>query len=330
MLALKEETLSKSSSYIKVNNKWYIIGKIGEGGASKVYIGRDETNSNKVAVKIGRENSQIAALLFKKEAKRHCSLKHKHIIEFKEFHELVALECTQDNKHYSAAMVLELAPKGDLLALLEEVKVFSEVIARTYFRQIISGLEYIHERGLVHRDIKPDNLMLDANYRLKIADFGCAGRIKKLGLLKRLVGTLNYFSPEIHSNRPYCGRKADLFAAAIVLFSMVLGHMPFGKAVDHDPYYKYLGQKNTQKFWKAHQDATLEICANEKPVIWFKEPSSDYKHLIEKMMDPDPNKRPSISELKTDKWFNGNILNDLELAKAMDKLLKAKKIGRKK
>lgn len=100
---------------------------------------------------------------------------------------------------------------------------FSEPVARCYFRQLISGLDFIHQSGYVHRDLKPENIFLDGEFNLKIADFGFASQINKHNgnLMKTRLGTENYMAPEILEGLHYQGSSVDLFSCGIILFIMV-------------------------------------------------------------------------------------------------------------
>jgi len=111
--------------------------------------------------------------------------------------------------------------------------VFSEEMARFYFRQLIISLEYLHNQGYAHRDLKPENLLFGKNYNLKLADFGFA---KALGedKLSTHLGTESYMAPEILLKMDYSGTSVDLFAAGIVLFIMYSGTPAFTTALTSD------------------------------------------------------------------------------------------------
>jgi len=121
---------------------------------------------------------------------------------------------------------------------------------------MITGLEYLHGQGFAHRDMKPENLLFDEEFNLKIADFGFATALAGKdgsGLLRTILGTESYMAPEINNKSPYSGTAVDVFAAGIILFIMITGHPPFMKAdPKSDPYYKCLCVNKHNTFWTAH------------------------------------------------------------------------------
>jgi len=140
-------------------------------------------------------------------------------------------------------IVLELIGGGELFDFVALGGRLSEPHGRYYFQQLIDGLSYVHERGFAHRDLKPENLLLDTNYVLKITDFGfsapLAGR-NNSGHMNTRLGTLAYMAPEIHLGHVYKGVKVDLFAAGIVLFTLLCQRPPFRSTKPNDPHYTLL------------------------------------------------------------------------------------------
>ena len=118
---------------------------------------------------------------------------------------------------------------------------FSEELARYYFKNILDGMEHIHKKGVVHRDLKIENILLDKDFNLKITDFGFAAPIKgwdESGLLSTSLGTPSYLAPEVFAKAYYFGDKVDVFAAGVILYVLMVGSYPFGMAKSNDPFYR--------------------------------------------------------------------------------------------
>ena len=193
-------------------------------------------------------------------------------------------------------MVMELCSNGELFDILFNTGRFSEPIARFYFKQIIESLNACHTAGLAHRDMKPENILFDNAFNLKIADFGfsiiLSGR-DGTGILHTRLGTESYMAPELHERKPYTGESVDLFAAGIILFIMLSQNPPFSKADKNDAYYRLL-YTGEEKFWNLH--------SRSKPAGFY---SADFRSLIFKMLAYDPRNRLSIEEIKAHPWTNG-------------------------
>ena len=144
----------------------------------------------------------------------------------------------------------ELCDNGNLYDWVANTGAFSEEIARYYFHQLISGLEYLHTQGMSHRDLKLENIMLDDQFKLKIGDFGFAS-VKACNDTRK--GTHGYMAPEIEIGVKYNGGYADIFSAGVILFTMVSQHLPFTFASFNDIYFKLLSHNQVDFFWKKHQ-----------------------------------------------------------------------------
>merc|ERR1719461_2634743 len=199
-------------------------------------------------------------------------------------------------------LVLEYAPGGELFDLLYYGSALAENLARTYFRQIIDGLEACHNVGVVHRDLKPQNLLLDAKYNLKITDFGLSKIIKSDAdriMKTTYVGTRGYQAPELLLNQEY-DSKCDIFSVGVILFILLAGYPPFEQAAETDKWFKPLSKGKYDKFWKAHQNSQIA-----------KIPAA--KDLLTRMLCPDPTKRIDLNGIKNHEWFNGETLTQNEL-----------------
>jgi serine/threonine protein kinase len=182
-------------------------------------------------------------------------LHHPNIVNMIEFSNDGVVTKSSGRTYPVIFIVLELATGGEFFDYIATGGQFPERIARFYFRQLIDALDYIHTKGAVHRDLKPENLLFDANYNLKVADFGFAAPVDGRdgsGTLKTKLGTESYMAPEINLKRAYQGASVDLFASGIILFIMITQHPPFTKAIPDDPYYKLICINKLDIFWKAH------------------------------------------------------------------------------
>lgn len=102
-----------------------------------------------------------------------------------------------------------------------------EKTSRNYFRQLITAVDYCHDKGISHRDIKPENILIESNGVLKIADFGLSNIIKDGKFLMTSCGSPNYAPPEIIKNKGYDGKQVDIWSCGIVLYVALTGTLPF-------------------------------------------------------------------------------------------------------
>jgi len=170
-----------------------------------------------------------------------------------------------------------------------------ENVARHVFKKLLNGIKHIHDSGLVHRDIKSDNIMITDFCNPKIVDFGFAADVHaedRNGFFTQKVGTPAYMAPELLAGAPYKGTEVDIFALGIVLFQMVVGHPPFESATDNDLLYKCVKCNRSEIFWRKHlRSAAKDVVLNEK-----------FKDLIFRMLQLDPKNRPSLDEIIADGW----------------------------
>ena len=169
--------------------------------------------------------------------------------------------------------------------------------------QFLKGLQAIHLAGMVHRDIKCENILVDNEFNLRIADFGYAapskGRNTKpnsSGLLYTRLGTAGQIAPEIEylqAGKGYDGKQVDIFNAGIILFCMIFQRMPFTRAVNNDKYYKYIVADRTDFYWELHKRDGLKTFNI----------SQECKSLITAMLGRQPELRPSIQEILAHPWF---------------------------
>ncbi|XP_049714391.1 NUAK family SNF1-like kinase 2 isoform X2 [Elephas maximus indicus] len=145
------------------------------------------------------------------------SLNHPHIIAIHEVFE----------NSSKIVIVMEYASQGDLYDYISERQRLSEPDARHFFRQIVSAVSYCHQNGVVHRDLKLENILLDASGNIKIADFGLSNQYHQDKFLQTFCGSPLYASPEIVNGKPYTGPEVDSWSLGVLLYILVHGAMPF-------------------------------------------------------------------------------------------------------
>lgn len=184
-----------------------------------------------VAVKVIQVPDDAAqAKQIQREVSIHSMLEHANVIGF------------YGNRRDNGIeyLFLEYA-RGVLFDRIEPDKGLSSLLAFKYFTGIISALAYLHSKGIVHRDVKPENLLLDEEDNIKLCDFGLAtifrlkGRERKLD---QLCGSYPYMAPEVLAGEKYLGPPIDIWSAGVVLVAMLTGHLPWDQASEDQEDYK--------------------------------------------------------------------------------------------
>ena len=134
-------------------------------------------------------------------------------------------ETLETDKHI--IFVLELCPGGDLLNYVRKRRKLSENTAKVIFKQILDALKYLHNKNVLHRDIKLDNILLDSKGRVKLGDFGVSKIVKDGEIIYDQCGTPAYIAPEILLDQGYSGSGIDIWSAGVVLYAMLYGTVPF-------------------------------------------------------------------------------------------------------
>jgi serine/threonine protein kinase len=286
--------------------KYVLLKTLGTGYNSRVKLGYDPATNMYCAIKIIKYDQPSLNLKnLQKEIAVLSSLSHPNIVNLIEFMEKADYVKKNGTKYTALAIVMELVPGGELFEYVADSGRFTELVAKSYFHQLMDTVEYCHNQGITHRDLKPENLLFDENFLLKVADFGFATLISGNsgdGQLYTILGTPSYMAPEIHLKQPYGGPAVDLFASAIILFIMISGTPPFAQAEPKDPHYKLLCINRHETFWAAH--------SRGKPPGFY---SAEFKHLMNSMLALDPSQRLSLAEVKAHPWYNGPVLDQITL-----------------
>lgn len=194
--------------------------EIGSGGFGKVFRAKNCLSNQNVAIKV--LNKQVISeqnLLSKVESEIvvHSKLNHKNIVKL--------LQCMEDEENIY--LVLELCTMGNLYTYIKRNGRMSEEEAVQIVKQILAALEYIHSRGIIHRDLKLSNVLLAAPGVVKLCDFGLA--VKKEHPDEdnmTMCGTANYMSPEVTRSLPH-SYAADVWGAGCLFYTLVVGRAPF-------------------------------------------------------------------------------------------------------
>ncbi len=208
------------------DNRYEILSIIGRGSRSVVYHARHiKGKRREVALKvlIAKKGKVPTSDLLRKEALAMVSSRHKYVIRLDDFHSLGDL----------CYLAMELAPMGDLRQYTthEGAKLLPSQ-AELFFIQAAEALEFIHKAGILHRDIKPDNLLVIDEQNIRLGDFGVAilpGETSSLEELQKGIGTMNYMSPEVLDGKPYDAR-CDIYALGVSFYEMLAGVHPFEDA----------------------------------------------------------------------------------------------------
>jgi eukaryotic-like serine/threonine-protein kinase len=205
-----------------VNNRYSIIHTLGSGGMAKVYLAHDEVLDRDVALKVLREqfaDDEEFLERFKREAQNAAGLSHPNIVQVYDRGK------AEDSSYYIA---MEYAPGGTLKERISSSGPLEPGVAASVASQIAEALGVAHEHGVVHRDIKPQNVLLTATGDAKVADFGIARAASAATISQRSVvlGTASYMSPEQALGEP-ATPKSDLYSLGVVLYEMLTGKLPY-------------------------------------------------------------------------------------------------------
>ncbi|GAB4838204.1 CBL-interacting serine/threonine-protein kinase 21 [Ancistrocladus abbreviatus] len=258
----------------------YKLGRtIGEGTFAKVKLAKNIINGQSVAIKIidkivVMENSLMYQV--QREIRTMKLLNHPNIVRI---HEVLGTK----TKIY---IVMDYVSGGQLSDKLSYVKRLSKWEARKYFQQLIDALEYCHCRGVCHRDLKPQNLLLDCKGNLKISDFGLSALRKPGALLSTACGSPCYVAPELLRNKGYDGAAVDVWACGVILFELLAGYLPFD-------------DRNLLNLYKKIMRAEYK-CPE-----WF---TAREQELTARIFDPNPKTRITVPEIIEDEWFQKDYI----------------------
>lgn len=204
-----------------LGQRYEMLQRLGGGGMAVVYLAQDRLLERRVAVKVlDDELSQDADFIrrFEREAQAAASLSHSHIVAIYDVGQ-------EEDVYY---IVMEYMEGGSLMERIAEQGALAVRKAVDIAIQICDGLEHAHHQGIIHRDIKPHNIMATAAGKYKLGDFGIAQRQGATAITQsgHVMGSVHYFSPEQAQGKEV-GPQSDMYALGVVLYEMVTGRLPF-------------------------------------------------------------------------------------------------------
>ena len=241
--------------------------------------------------------------LFDNEVNALSKVDHPNILKLIDYSNNKSVITEHNNVIDVCFIAVEYAENGQLLDYIFSTGCFSEPLARYFFYQLISALDHITAKGLSHQDIKPDNIMLDKDFNIKLADFGLATERK---VSDKVLGTISYMAPELLAEVPHRTKSIDLFASAVILFMMLTQRLPFGKADPSDVTYKYIVTRDFDSFWDMHENnGTASVAV-----------SNEFKDLFNNLVLLDDTERLTLVQVKTHPWYKGEIPSAQEVHNA--------------
>ena len=204
-----------------LSGRYRLEAKLGSGGMSTVYLARDQTLDRQVAVKVmHREMSEQADQLerFRQEARAVAKLSHPNVV--------AVIDAGEDGGH--PYIVFEYVAGETLKQRVNRDGALEPQEAIAYAIEIARGLSVAHARRMVHRDIKPQNILIDAEGRAKLTDFGISRQLEQDGMTAtgRVLGTTDYVAPEQAMGRG-ADQRSDIYSLGVVLYEMLVGQVPF-------------------------------------------------------------------------------------------------------
>lgn len=275
--AFKASEGPKSGSQIVGN--FMLQEKLGQGGFGSVFKGVHLETGETAAVKFVPKSSfqgfsDLQRVFQEIQALRN--LRHPNVIRILDVAEHPDSIC----------FIMEYAAGGELRAYVEKRSFLSEDEARHFFKQIVRAVHYMHSKKTIHRDLKLENILLDAGQRCKIVDFGLSGYVANCERTVTDAGTEAYLAPEVYNGSsgdadPY---KLDVWALGVILFALAHGALPFRR-----PDAETCAKLDTDAF-----------------PLFKEEMTAGYRRLVKAQLTPRPHKRVPVDQIALDNWVTNN------------------------
>ncbi|XP_068195840.1 MAP/microtubule affinity-regulating kinase 3a isoform X3 [Antennarius striatus] len=257
-----------------------LLKTIGKGNFAKVKLARHILTGREVAIKIidkTQLNPNSLQKLFR-EVRIMKILNHPNIVKL---FEVIETERT-------LYLVMEYASGGEVFDYLVAHGRMKEKEARAKFRQIVSAVQYCHQKHIVHRDLKAENLLLDADMNIKIADFGFSNEFTLASKLDTFCGSPPYAAPELFQGKKYDGPEVDVWSLGVILYTLVSGSLPFDGQNLKELRERVLRGKYRIPFYM----------------------STDCENLLKRFLVLNPGRRGSLEQIMKDRWINAGFEED--------------------
>ncbi|MBS4032143.1 MAG: PASTA domain-containing protein [Clostridiales bacterium] len=275
-----------------LGNRYQVVEKIGDGGTAFVFMGLDNLLNRNVTIKVLRPeyvSDQDFVRRFRREAQAAASLSHPNIVSIYD----VGYE---EGIHY---IVMEYIKGQSLKELIGEMGHLPVRMAADYACQIAHALQNAHRHGIIHRDVKPHNILISEEGRVKVADFGIAQAVTSSTVTYdgAILGSVHYFSPE-HARGGQTGEKSDIYSLGVVLYEMLTGRVPY----DGDSPVS-VAVKHIQEPFPDPQEINTQL-------------PSVISNIIRKAVEKEPEKRYQSAREISDElsaWLQGREIKPSEL-----------------
>ncbi|XP_011068033.1 PREDICTED: serine/threonine-protein kinase MARK2-like isoform X4 [Acromyrmex echinatior] len=254
--------------------KYKLLKTIGKGNFAKVKLAKHVPTGKEVAIKIIDKTQLNPGSLQKlfREVRIMKMLDHPNIVKL---FQVIETEKT-------LYLVMEYASGGEVFDYLVLHGRMKEKEARAKFRQIVSAVQYCHQKKIIHRDLKAENLLLDSEMNIKIADFGFSNEFTPGNKLDTFCGSPPYAAPELFQGKKYDGPEVDVWSLGVILYTLVSGSLPFDGSTLRELRERVLRGKYRIPFYM----------------------STDCENLLKKFLVLNPTKRASLENIMKDKWMN--------------------------
>ncbi|KRF98139.1 uncharacterized protein Dwil_GK15874, isoform C [Drosophila willistoni] len=260
--------------------KYKLIKTIGKGNFAKVKLAKHLPTGKEVAIKIIDKTQLNPGSLQKlfREVRIMKMLDHPNIVKL---FQVIETEKT-------LYLIMEYASGGEVFDYLVLHGRMKEKEARVKFRQIVSAVQYCHQKRIIHRDLKAENLLLDSELNIKIADFGFSNEFTPGSKLDTFCGSPPYAAPELFQGKKYDGPEVDVWSLGVILYTLVSGSLPFDGSTLRELRERVLRGKYRIPFYM----------------------STDCENLLRKFLVLNPAKRASLETIMGDKWMNMGFEDD--------------------